>query len=320
MHKSLHARRASCSQSTASAPLPVRGSESELGRRDASASKTEMQPPVKSVNQWYLTRIPRDRGAAQPVAFQAKSHRIVVFRSLIQRPLGTEIVMATGMDEQFASLMSRGEKELDELKSNYANKLAEVELLHRKEMQDLNENLKIRMEGEVSKVKVQAAGVTVAVASAAVIAILTFMYGGVKDAYSGMKDVNQSVIALQDNLMKAQGAIKIATAELDAAKNNGQQLIRDSVAALQTAQQNLATTQTAYEGRSTAIQAALQALATTQTAYEGRSKAALQALATTQTAYEARITAVQAAQQTLATTQTAYEGRLQELRGTQVRQ
>jgi hypothetical protein len=79
-------------------------------------------------------------------------------------------------------------------------------------------------------------------------------YGGVKDAYSGMKDVNQSVIALQDNLMKAQGAIKIATAELDAAKNNGQQLIRDSVAALQTAQQNLATTQTAYEGRSTAIQ------------------------------------------------------------------
>jgi hypothetical protein len=116
----------------------------------------------------------------------------------------------------------------------------EWEIRHRADVRFLTESMQTRMEGEVSKIKAQATGVTVAVVTAVAIGLLAFMYSGVKDAYSGMKDVNQA---------EAQGTIKTTTAELDTAKNAGEKLIRDSVTALQTAQQTLATTQKAYEER-----------------------------------------------------------------------
>jgi hypothetical protein len=173
--------------------------------------------------------------------FTRSTRKIRSFESLANRPLAREDIMAS-MDEQFAALMERGRKELDELRSEW-------EIRHRADVRFLTESMQTRMEGEVSKIKAQATGVTVAVVTAVVIGLLAFMYSGVKDAYSGMKDVNQAVIALQDNLMKAQGTIKTTTAELDTAKNAGEKLIRDSVTALQTAQQTLATTQKAYEER-----------------------------------------------------------------------
>lgn len=181
------------------------------------------------------------------------------------------------LDEQFDGLMKRGQEQLDKAKSDFDERLLQVERDHKREVERITTELKATAKTEMAEFKTQASGMAVAVVTAAVIGMLGFLYFATKDTFSGMKEVNQAVITLQDNLMKAQNTIRTTTTELDKSKQDGLKLIQDGVDALTTArrevgnvQQALTESRKTYDERNVALQEAKQALATSKQAYEER--------------------------------------------------
>jgi DNA repair exonuclease SbcCD ATPase subunit len=181
------------------------------------------------------------------------------------------------LDEQFDGLMKRGQEQLDKAKSDFDERLLQVERDHKREVERITTELKTTAKTEMAEYKTQASGLTVGVVTAAVLGMLAFMYFATKDTFAGMREVNQAVIALQDNLMKAQTTIKATTTELDQSKKDGLKLIQEGVEALAKAQrevsnvqQALSDSRKAYDERNVALQEAKQALATSKQAYEER--------------------------------------------------
>lgn len=178
------------------------------------------------------------------------------------------------LDEKFESLIEDGKERLKKLEDDHKHELAvqrqghekEVDLL-RKEFESQTNEIKARLQehfdSELEKLKMRATSVTTTVLSAALFAILGFLWIAKNDVFSGVTEVNQSVISLQASLLAAQDSIQKAKQSLDKAANEGVITIQGSTSRLgeatvllKKAEADLQTTKDQYDQRLEALKRA----------------------------------------------------------------
>lgn len=139
--------------------------------------------------------------------------------------------------------------------------LESTKIEHRTQVAEITLDFEKKMDKLVDRIKTQATAVTIAVAAGVALAFIMFLF-------SAVKDVNQSVISLQKDVLSAQTVVQKAREDLEKAKAEGEQTIRASTkeldaastqvtkarADLEVAQKHLMDTEKEYSARLAELQ------------------------------------------------------------------
>jgi hypothetical protein len=170
--------------------------------------------------------------------------------------------MADNPSTQSEQLMRRNKSELKAIKEEHERNINAMRQEHEERLRKLEGEYKERMDNAIKNFNKLSVIIGSLILAAGVLGITALLWTISKDLYSGMQEVNKSVIALQDSLLRAQDTIKSTKVDLDEAKTKGLETIRTASSKLDEAKIEGQNTLEAMKGELTAAKTARSELIT----------------------------------------------------------